>query len=54
MMAAANAPIEVIATGSYLRELWSETYATADVVAYDGRPMVKAGRGFLLKKSGGG
>jgi nicotinate phosphoribosyltransferase len=50
MMAAANAPIDVVGTGSYLPEMWSETYATADIVAYDGRPMVKAGREFLLKK----
>ena len=49
MMAAANAPIDVIGTGSYLPELWSETYATADIIAYDGRPMVKAGREFLLR-----
>lgn len=50
MMAAANAPIDVIGTGSYLPELWSETYATADIVAYDDKPMVKAGREFLLRK----
>ena len=50
MMAAANAPIDVIGTGSYLPELWSETYATADIIAYDGKPMVKAGREFLLRK----
>jgi nicotinate phosphoribosyltransferase len=31
-------------------ELWSETYATADIIAYDGVPMVKAGREFLLRK----
>jgi nicotinate phosphoribosyltransferase len=49
MMAAANAPIDVIGTGSYLPELWSETYATADIIAYDDRPMVKAGREFLLR-----
>jgi nicotinate phosphoribosyltransferase len=52
MMAAANAPIDVIGTGSYLPELWSETYATADIIAYDGAPMVKAGREFLLRKRG--
>jgi nicotinate phosphoribosyltransferase len=52
MMAAANAPIDVIGTGSYLPELWGETYATADIVAYDGIPMVKAGREFLLRKPG--
>jgi nicotinate phosphoribosyltransferase len=49
MMAAANAPIDVIGTGSYLPEFWSETYATADIIAYDGKPMVKAGREFLLR-----
>lgn len=50
MMAAANAPIDVIGTGSYLPELWTETYATADIIAYDGKPMVKVGREFLLRK----
>jgi len=54
MMAAANAPIDVIGTGSYLPEQWSETYATADIIAYDGKPMVKAGREFLLRKRGAG
>jgi nicotinate phosphoribosyltransferase len=49
MMAMASTPIDVIGTGSYLPELWSETYATADIIAYDGRPMVKAGREFLLR-----
>jgi nicotinate phosphoribosyltransferase len=51
MMAAAAAPIDVVGTGSYLPELWTETYATADIIAYDGKPMVKLGREFLLKKS---
>src|SRR5258708_27470741 len=50
MMAAANAPIDVIGTGSYLPELWAETYATADIVAYGGEPMVKKGREFLPPK----
>jgi nicotinate phosphoribosyltransferase len=54
MMAAANAPIDVIGTGSYLPEQWSETYATADIIAYDGQPMVKAGREFLLRNRGAG
>jgi len=51
MMAAANAPIDVIGTGSYLPELWSETYATADIIAYNGVTMVKTGREFLLRKA---
>jgi len=50
MMAVAEAPIDVVGTGSYLPELWSETYATADIVAYDGKPLVKVGREFLLRK----
>ncbi len=50
VMASVNAPIDVIGTGSYLPENWPETYATADIVAYDGRPMVKLGREFLLRK----
>ncbi|HVA15229.1 MAG TPA: nicotinate phosphoribosyltransferase [Stellaceae bacterium] len=50
IMAAAAAPIDVVGTGSYLPELWSETYATADIIAYDGQPMVKLGREFLLRK----
>jgi nicotinate phosphoribosyltransferase len=50
MMALARAPLDVVGTGSYLPELWSETYATADIIAYDGKPMVKAGREFLLRK----
>jgi nicotinate phosphoribosyltransferase len=49
MMAVANAPIDAIGTGSYLPEQWRETYATADIIAFDGEPMVKAGREFLLR-----
>jgi nicotinate phosphoribosyltransferase len=50
IMAIAAAPLDVVGTGSYLPELWSETYATADIIAYDGTPMVKAGREFLLRE----
>jgi nicotinate phosphoribosyltransferase len=50
LMAIAHAPLDMIGTGSYLPELWSETYATADIIAYDGVPMVKAGREFLLRQ----
>ena len=52
VMAAAEAPLDVVGTGSYLPELWTETYATADIVAYDGQPLVKIGREFLLRKRG--
>ena len=50
VMAVAGAPIDVIGTGSYLPENWVETYATADIVAYGGKPLVKVGREFLLKR----
>jgi len=50
VMAAAHTPVDVIGTGSYLPTNWHETYATADIVAYDGQPRVKAGREFLLRK----
>ena len=53
MMAVAGAPIDVVGTGSYLPEIWSETYATADIVAYDGESRVKKGREFLLRRRGG-
>jgi nicotinate phosphoribosyltransferase len=49
LMASVGAPIDIVGTGSYLPERWSETYATADVVAYDGDPRVKVGREFLLR-----
>ena len=49
VMADVGAPIDVIGTGSFLPDNWSETYATADIVKYDGRPSVKLGREFLLK-----
>jgi nicotinate phosphoribosyltransferase len=53
MMSVAGAPIDVVGTGSYLPELWAETYATADIVAYDGKPLVKKGREFLMRKREG-
>ena len=52
VMAEASAPIDVIGTGSFIPEAWGETYATADIVAYDGQPRVKVGREFLLRQNG--
>ena len=49
-MALAQAPVDMVGTGSYLPERWSETYATADIIDYDGEPQVKVGREFLLRK----
>lgn len=48
----ARAPVDVVGTGSFIPDHWSETYATADIVAYDGKPMVKVGREFLLRRNG--
>ncbi len=50
VMADVAAPIDVVGTGSHLPENWRETYATADIVSYDGVPSVKIGREFLLRK----
>ena len=52
VMADAKAPIDVVGTGSFIPDIWSETYATADIVEYDGVPRVKVGREFLLRKNG--
>lgn len=49
-MAIANAPVDVVGTGSYLPDRWSETYATADIIEYDGEARVKVGREFLLRR----
>ena len=49
VMASVEAPVDVIGTGSFLPERWDETYATADVIEYDGKPSVKAGREFLCR-----
>ncbi len=49
VMASVEAPIDIIGSGSYLPDNWHETYATADIVAYNGQPSVKVGREFLLR-----
>ncbi len=53
VMASVNAPIDVIGTGSFLPENWSETFATADIIDYDGTARVKLGREFLLRNGEG-
>ncbi len=50
VMAEAGVPLDVVGTGSYLPDRWSETYATADIIEYDGEPRVKLGREFLFRK----
>ncbi len=48
IMAAANAPVDMVGTGSFLPATLTETYATADIINYNGTPRVKVGREFLL------
>jgi nicotinate phosphoribosyltransferase len=52
VMADARAPIDMVGTGSFIPDAWSETYATADIVDYDGKAIVKVGREFLLRRNG--
>ena len=41
-------PVYMIGTGSFLPTTLTETYATADIIRYDGVARVKMGREFLL------
>ena len=52
MVNEASAPVDVVGTGSFIPDIWSETYATADIVEYNGTPCVKVGREFLLRQEG--
>lgn len=52
VMADVAAPIDVVGTGSFIPDSWHETYATADIVTYDGVALVKVGREFLLQRNG--
>ena len=53
VMADARAPIDAVGTGSFIPDAWAETYATADIVEYDGVQRVKIGREFLLRRRAG-
>jgi nicotinate phosphoribosyltransferase len=48
VMGAANAPLDMVGTGSFLPATLTETYATADIIVYDGVKRVKTGREFLF------
>ena len=52
VMADANAPIDLVGTGSFIPADWHETYATADIIEYDGQARVKVGREFLMRRDG--
>jgi nicotinate phosphoribosyltransferase len=48
IMGAALAPLDLVGTGSFLPATLGETYATADVIKYNGKKRVKVGREFLF------
>ncbi|MFO1034660.1 MAG: hypothetical protein U1E15_11475 [Hyphomicrobiales bacterium] len=48
IMGAAKAPLDMVGTGSFLPATLTETYATADIIAYGGERRVKVGREFLF------
>jgi len=48
IFAAANAPVDMIGTGSFLPEKLSETYTTADIISYNELKSIKVGREWLL------
>jgi len=52
IMGAAKAPLDMVGTGSFLPATLTETYATADIIRYDGTSRVKVGREFLLGDQG--
>jgi len=54
VMAEAETPIDVVGSGSFLPSNWTETYATADIVEYNGEKRVKIGREFLHRSKPNG
>jgi len=44
IFANARAPVDVVGTGSFIPENFSDTFATADIFLYDGKPLIKLGR----------
>lgn len=50
IMALAKAPLDMVGTGSFLPDRWSETYATADIIRYGDAYRVKEGREWLIER----
>lgn len=50
VLAKVNAPVDIIGTGSILTEDISSTFATADIISYNGSLLVKSGREYLIKE----
>jgi nicotinate phosphoribosyltransferase len=49
MFAGARAPLDVVGTGSFLPDNFSDTYATADIFIYEGKFGIKLGREKLFQ-----
>jgi len=49
MFANCRAPLDAVGTGSFIPENFPDTYATADVFMYDGKPGIKVGREKLFQ-----
>jgi nicotinate phosphoribosyltransferase len=49
MFANARAPLDVVGTGSFLPDNFNDTFATADIFLYDGKPGIKVGREKLFQ-----
>src|SRR3970282_2231164 len=49
IFATARAPLDVVGTGSFIPENFSDTFATADIFLYDGKPLTKLGREKLFQ-----
>jgi nicotinate phosphoribosyltransferase len=50
LMAEVKAPIDVVGTGSFLPDHFTDTYATADVLSYNGIFSIKKGREYLIQR----
>jgi nicotinate phosphoribosyltransferase len=49
IFATARAPIDAVGTGSFIPESFPDTFATADIFMYDGKPLIKLGREKLFQ-----
>lgn len=50
IMHLAQAPLDIVGTGSFLPDKWQETYATADIIRYGNTFRVKEGREWLIER----
>ena len=50
LFSAAKVPVDIVGTGSYIPDRWEETYATSDIIEYNGKNLVKKGREFLINR----